>query len=156
MFRWIALLMSHGIVLVIGFALGVYLLPIITAPPGPDQEMVSQVSQSASYSASFQRDLKGSDFLHWGEGKVSLSASQVVHEGALAPGPDYKLYLTKSLVDDEASFLQIKDQSVRIGDIKTFNGFLVNIPTGVDIEQYSAVLVWCETFGEFITAAQYK
>ena len=156
MFRWIALLISHGIVLVIGFALGVYFLPILTAPPGPDQEMVSQVSQSASYSASFQRDLKGSDFLHWGEGKVSLSASQVVHEGALAPGPDYKLYLTKTLVDDEASFLQIKDQSVRIGDIKTFNGFLVDIPQGVDIEQYSAVLVWCETFGEFITAAQYK
>ena len=154
--KFILFLFSHGIVFVGGIALGIYLLPILTAPDSPDAAKLQAEASKAIYQAEFKKDLKGSDFLHWGEGKVSLSASQVVHEGSLAPGPDYKLYLTKTLVDDEASFLQIKDQSVRIGDIKTFNGFLVDIPQGVDIEQYSAVLVWCETFGEFITAAQYK
>ena len=156
MLRWIFLLISHGVVLAVGFALGIYFLPILTAPPAPDQATVAQTTQSALYKASFQRELKGSDFLHWGEGQVSLNAERIVHEGSLAPGPDYKLYLTTQYVEDEAGFLPIKDQSVRVGDVKTFNGFLVDIPAGVDIEKYNTVLVWCETFGEFITAAKYR
>ena len=43
-----------------------------------------------------------------------------------------------------------------IGDVKTFEGFLLDIPAGIDIAQYNTVLVWCEAFDEFITAAQYR
>ena len=32
----------------------------------------------------------------------------------------------------------------------------VSLPDGVDIETYDSILVWCEAFGEFITAATYK
>ena len=156
MFRWIALLISHGIALVIGFALGVYFLPILTAPPGPDQEMVSQVSQSASYSASFQRDLKGSDFLHWGEGTVSVGTKMIVHQGALSPGPDYKLYLTTEFVEDEAGFEALKEKAALVGDIKTFGGFTASVPESVNVENFTTAVVWCETFGEFITAAKYQ
>lgn len=48
-------------------------------------------------------DLRGSDFLHRGEGKISVTPTRIVHEGALAPGPDYKLYLTQVFVEHEAS-----------------------------------------------------
>ena len=45
---------------------------------------------------------------------------------------------------------------VRVGDVKTFNNFLVPVPAGVDPSDYTTVIVWCERFGEFITAAQYR
>lgn len=156
MVRGLVLLISHGAMLGVGFALGIYLLPILTEPQGPAQAELAAAMENAAYSAELTRDLKGSDFLHWGEGTVSVTPTQVVHMGSLAPGPDYKLYLVPEFVDDEASFLAVKDAAVQLGDVKTFDGFIVNIPAGVDIESYSTVLVWCEAFGEFITATKYR
>lgn len=156
MLRWLLLSASHGTVLLIGFALGIYLLPILTAPPSLDRAMLAETAQSALYQAEFQRDLKGSDFLHWGEGTVSVSPTRITHQGNLAPGPDYKLYLVPEFVEDEAEFLAVRDTAQRLGDIKTFDGFLVDVPSTVDIEAYTTVLVWCETFGEFISAAKYR
>ena len=156
MLRWIVLSGTHALMLAIGFALGIYLLPILIAPEGPDSEMLAQTTQSALYRAEFRRDLSGSDFLHWGEGTVGVSPTRITHEGRLAPGPDYKLYLVTEFVEDEEQFLSVRDTAVRIGDIKTFEGFLVEVPAGVDIEAYTTVLVWCESFGEFISAANYR
>ena len=118
--------------------------------------MLTQTAQSALYKTKFKRGLKGNDFLHWGEGRVSLTDKKIVHEGKLAPGPDYKVYLTKVFVEDEAEFLKVKNDAQLIGDVKTFDGFLVSIPDGVNVADYSTVIVWCEAFGEFITAAKYK
>ena len=152
--RRIMLLGSHLTVLAIGFALGVYLLPIIIAPPSVDRAMLADSAKGAQFEASFVRELRGSDFLHWGEGSVSVSASRIVHQGKLAPGPDYKVYLVQRFVEDEATFIPLKDQSVQIGDVKTFDGFIIDIPAGVDVTAYNTVLVWCEAFGGFITAAR--
>lgn len=154
--RWLLLIISHGAVLAIGFALGVYLLPILTAPKSLDRDMLATTAKEALYTAEFTRELKGSDFLHWGEGNLSVTPQKIVHEGKLAPGPDYKLYLLKSFVEDEEQFLKIKDEAQLIGDVKTFDGFLLDVPEGVDVEAYSVALVWCEAFGEFITAAKYR
>jgi hypothetical protein len=138
------------------FALGVYFLPILTAPEAPDATMLEEKAQSALFSAEFTRDLKGSDFLHWGEGKISLTPTEIVHEGRLAPGPDYKVYLVSRFVENEEDFLPLKAEARLVGDVKTFDGFLLNVPDGVDVAQYTTVLIWCETFGEFITAAKYR
>ena len=154
--RLLLLLISHGAMLIIGFGLGIYLLPILTAPPAPDAAVLEQSAQNAQFSAEFSRELRGSDFLHWGEGKVSLTPDKIVHEGSLAPGPDYRVYLVKEFVEDEDEFLPLKDTSPQVGDVKTFGGFIVDVPEGVDITQYNTVLVWCESFGEFITAAKYQ
>ena len=154
--RWLVLLGTHGIVLLVGFALGIYVLPILTEPPAPNRDMLSQKADIALYQTEFLRDLKGNDFLHWGEGQLSVSVREIIHVGELAPGPDYKLYLTKSFVEDEAEFLKIKEEARRIGDVKTFKGFLVNVPEEVDVNAYTTVVIWCEAFGEFITAAKYR
>ncbi|MEO1747110.1 MAG: DM13 domain-containing protein [Pseudomonadota bacterium] len=154
--RWLVLLVTHGLVFAIGFGLGVYLLPILTAPPSVDRQILAESAQDATYQVEFTRDLAGSDFLHWGEGSVSISTSMVVHEGALSPGPDYKLYLVPEFVEDEEGFEALKAQSLQVGDIKTFDGFIVSLPVEADIEAYNTVLVWCEAFGEFITAAKYR
>jgi hypothetical protein len=156
MFRKIFYTLSHLGALAIGFALGIYFLPILIAPLAPDTAMLQQTAQNAVFSTDLRRDLKGSDFLHWGEGKVSLSPTQIVLEGGLAPGPDYKLYLVTAFADDEAGFLPLKADALLVGDIKTFKGFAVPLPEGTDLASYNTVLIWCETFGEFISAGQYR
>ncbi len=156
MLRWIALGVTHAGALAVGFALGVYLLPILTAPKGPDEAAIASASAGAVFSATFTRDLEGSDFLHWGEGEVMITAENIVHKGALSPGPDYKVYLAPSFVETEEAFLAIKDSSRRIGDVKTFDGFIAPLPDGVDPADYTTIVIWCEAFSEFITAAKYR
>ena len=118
--------------------------------------MLQEMAQGALFQAELTRDLRGSDFLHWGEGTISLTETQIVHVGELAPGPDYKLYLVKEFVEHEDEFLPIKADAVQVGDVKTFGGFIVDVPEAVDVSQYTTVLVWCEAFSEFITAAKYR
>lgn len=149
-------LFTHGIALAIGFALGVYFLPVLTAPKSPDASELRDKSQDAAFSAAFTRDLKGSDFLHWGEGTISITDSQIVHMGKLAPGPDYKLYLTTDRAENEAEFNALKSSSVVIGDVKSFGGFVLDLPEDVDPSAYKSVVIWCEAFGEFITSAVYN
>ena len=85
-----------------------------------------------------------------------MSATKIIHQGRLAPGPDYKLYLAAEFVENEEQFLAVKDTAQLLGDIKTFEGFLIDVPPTVDIEAYTTVVVWCETFSEFISAAKYR
>lgn len=150
------LVLSHLSALAIGFALGIYALPILIAPPAPTQDEVHAKSFAACYQGKFRRDLKGSDALHWGEGTVFVGYKHIVFEGTLAPGPDYKLYLSPQFVETEADFERLKPSMLRVGDVKTFRNFVVPIPDGVDAAQYTSIIVWCETFSQFITAARYK
>lgn len=150
------LLITHAGALTVGVALGIYLLPILVEPEGPGAESIAASQSGALFSTSFKRDLKGSDFLHWGEGLLTLSASQAVFEGELSPGPDYYLYLVPTFVEDEAGFLNLKNQSLRIGPVKTFSGFILDLPPNTNLENYSAAVIWCERFGEFISAGQYR
>ena len=94
--------------------------------------------------------------LHWGDGEVSVGARHIGLVGKLAPGPDYKLYLSPEFVETEADFKRLKGAMVRVGDVKTFDNFLVSVPEAVDVRSYTTVIVWCETFGQFITAAKYR
>lgn len=150
------LIVSHLLTLVVGFAAGVYVLPILIAPPSPTPQEIQSSTPAALWTATFRRDLKDSDALHWGEGAVSIGPQAISLVGQLAPGPDYKLYLSHEWVETEADFKRLKPQMVRVGDVKTFNNFIVPVPQGVDPAKFNTVIVWCETFGEFITAAQYR
>ena len=156
MFKLIRILFTHAVALAVGFALGIYLLPVLIAPPAPSNAEVSSSAQGALFSGRFTRDLPGSDFLHWGEGEVSISAKRIAFMGSMAPGPDYQLYLTRELVLTEADFLPVKDDSARIGPVKTFDNFILSIPEGINPADYKALVVWCETFSEFITATAYQ
>ncbi|MDX1498065.1 MAG: hypothetical protein R3352_10945, partial [Salinisphaeraceae bacterium] len=95
------LIISHVAFLAVGFALGIYALPILTAPTGPSDTEVQSIAEQASYSGEFKRDLTGSDLLHWGEGTVFIRPDAVSLMGKLAPGPDYKLYLVPDFVETE-------------------------------------------------------
>ena len=43
-----------------------------------------------------------------------------------------------------------------LGDVKTFENFIVAVPPSVDVSEYDTAVVWCETFSMFITAAKYR
>lgn len=45
---------------------------------------------------------------------------------------------------------------VRVGDVKTFENIVVAVQANIDPAKYTAVIVWCETFGQFIAAAKYS
>ena len=152
----VILLVTHAGCVALGFALGIYLLPILMAPKGPSDTDVAAVMEAAAYSGEFKRDLEGSDFLHGGDGTVSITAQSIALEGKIAPGPDYRLYLSPEFVETEAAFEALKSEMVEVSDVKTFENFLVSVPPTIDPGAYNTVVIWCESFGEFITAAQYR
>jgi len=154
--RILLLSATHILTLGLGFGLGVYFLPILVAPDAPPAAQVQAVMDQARYRTTFVRDLKGSDALHWAQGEVAVGPRQIAFAGKMAPGPDYKVYLTRGFVDNKADFLSIKDSALRIGEVKTFDRFLVDIPDTVDVEDYTTVVVWCERFSQFISAGQYR
>jgi hypothetical protein len=150
------LLVTHLGALAIGFALGVYALPILIAPRAPTEVEIAAQAGSVQHKGMFRRDLKDSDALHWGEGTVSVGAGHIALVGELAPGPDYKLYLSPEFVETEAEFQRLKPRMARVGDVRTFRNFLVPVPGSIDVERYNTVVIWCESFGQFITAARYR
>ena len=150
------LFVTHAAAAFAGFAAGIYVLPILIAPPAPSAAEVAAKAAAAAYTAAFRRDLKDSDAFHWGEGKVTVGRDAITLVGKLAPGPDYKLYLSPAFVETEADFLRLKPRMVRVGEVKTFENFVVPVPANVDPAAYTAVIVWCERFGQFITAAKYR
>ena len=105
MLRWIILSATHGLMLVIGFAGGIYLLPILIAPAGPDE---------ANWSNCAIGDLRADirvilrrDFLH-GARERSAFRNQDHSPGRLAPGPIQALFDCR-FVEDEEQFLALKD-----------------------------------------------
>ncbi len=152
----IILLVTHLTVGAIGFGAGIYALPILIAPTAPSETEITTTSSQAQYSAEFRKDLKDSDSFHWGEGKVSIGSDYITLMGKLAPGPDYKLYLASEFVETEVDFNRLKSTMVRVGDVKTFENFVVEVPAGIKPSEYNTVIIWCETFGEFITSAKYR
>jgi len=150
------LIASHVVAASVGFAVGIYVLPILTAPPGPAVSEVRVAADGTEYSGRFRRDLKDSDAVHWGDGTVFVGRKAISLEGKIAPGPDYKLYLSPEFVETEADFIRLKPNMVRVGDVKTFQNFIVPVPESIDLKAFNTVVVWCESFGQFITAARYR
>jgi len=154
--RILFLIFSHGAVLAIGFALGVYFLPILTAPKSADLSQIEQVVSNPVYKAEFKKGQRGNDFFHWGEGQLVITNNEIALKGKVAPGPDYKIYLTKKFVEHEDEFLPIKQNALYVADLKVFENFIVPLDKKINFEDYNTIIIWCEAFKEFITSAKYK
>ena len=140
----------------IEFGLGVYFLPILIAEKSLDKASITALSDSALRRGTFVRDLPGPVGLHWGDGVIMVNADCIWLDGKIALGPDYRLYLTPKYVETGAGFQNIKAQSIQIGPVKAFENFSRDLPDGVDATKYRAVLIWCEAFEQFITAAELR
>ena len=69
---------------------------------------------------------------------------------------DYKLYLTNEFTQHEDEFFPIKETAQYVAEVKSFENFVVNVPSNVDVSKFNTVVIWCESFNEFITAAKYQ
>ena len=156
LWKVLALLVSHGVVGMVGFAAGIFVLPILIAPEPPSAAEVAAVAGRAAFHGEFRRDLAGSDALHFGEGRVHLATDAVAMEGRLAPGPNYGLYLSPEFVETEADFERVRPRMQRLGRISGFDGFVLPLAEPADLDAHVAVVVWCDSFEQFITAARYR
>lgn len=150
------LLASLLAALATGFAAGIYALPIMIAPPSPSNAMLTQIISEADYTAEFDANISGSDFLHWGEGRLGITGNKVAFIGELAPGPDYRLYLVPEYVNSDKEFLAVKSSALQLGEVNTFKNFLVEFDDGVNFAEYNTLLVWCETFQKYISATRFR
>lgn len=119
-------------------------------------EEIQTVKDNARYNGVFDKNQKGSNAVHWAEGKLYVNDKEIAFEGSVAPGPDYKIYLTKTQANDRESFMKIKEDSLYIGDLKNFGNFKKSLPNGVNIDEYTTVQIWCEKFEQFISSASFK
>ena len=140
--------------LTIGFGLGVYSLPIHTAETGLDDAAITARQSTTEQRGEFHRNLEGSDSLHWGEGIIMVGNNAVWLDGSLSPGPDNRVYFAPIFVETEESLLAITPQSVEVGSVKAFTNFTLQLPDGVNVDEFPAVVIWCEAFSQFITAAE--
>ncbi len=83
-----------------------------------------------------------------------MNANKIWLDGTISAGPDYRLYLAPEFVDDGAGVLAIKAESLQIATVKTFENFTPNLPPAIDLDEYDAVVICCEAFKQFITAAR--
>lgn len=150
------LVTSHLALFGLGFGAGIYMLPILTAEQDATKNDLADVKQNARYTGSFVKTQKGSDAFHWADGKLYVADGEIAFEGSVAPGPDYKIYLTKTQADDRNTFLSIKDKSLYIGDLKNFGNFKKSLPNGINLDEYTTVQIWCERFEQFIGSAKYR
>lgn len=147
---------SHLAIAVFAFMLGIYSLPILMAPADPSASALALSIKNTRYVATIADDLADSDWLHWGKGTFSLGDDYLVFQGELAPGPAYRLYLAKEFIETEEAFLKNKSQMVKVGEVNGFNNTILPIKDGINIEAFNTVIIWCESFDQFITSAQYK
>ncbi len=69
-----------------------------------------------------------------------MTESAIAFEGELAPGPDYKVYLSPKFIETETSLHDSKTELLRVGDVKTFDRFMVELPEGTDLNQFNTVV----------------
>jgi hypothetical protein len=154
--KMVKLILLITVTFLTGFFSGLYALPIISAPASPSMLELATATQNVKHTGQFISSLKDSDLLHFAKGDVSISPNTIAFKGTIAPGPDYKLYLAKEFVETEADFRRLKPDMISIADIKTFDSFIVNVPQNIDVDNFNTVIIWCESFSQFISAAQYR
>jgi hypothetical protein len=152
----ILLASSHIAVAGFAFFMGIYSLPIIMAPADPSSSALALSIKNTRYVATIADDLTDSDWLHWGKGTFSLGDDYIVFQGTLAPGPAYRLFLSPTFVETEKDFNHMKPSMVEIGEINSFANYVLPLNTNIELDNYTTVVVWCEAFNQFITAAQFK
>ena len=72
----------------------------------------------------------------------------------MAPGPDYRLYLSPEFVETEADFNRLKSTMVAVSTVTSFDNFVIELSQPIDYSKYNTAIIWCESFGQFISSAQ--
>lgn len=107
----------------------------------------------------FRENDRGQDALHKGAGavyQVDTAEGRFLQLGpdfTSTPGPDYHVYVSRDTgVDHEDRF--VKANQTELGRlIKGSGASYYKVPGGTE---FQSVTIWCKTFDEFITSADFK
>jgi hypothetical protein len=140
-----------------GVALGFFLFPFVFPPP-PAAEQLTEADRSALLATGTFIHANPSDPIHWGRGKVSVYQRAVFLEAdfEVGPGPKYHVYLVPA-ANIRKEEQVAKAMFVDLGRLRAFKGSQrYPVPAGVDLKNYSSVVIWCEQFSVLISPADLK
>ena len=95
------------------------------------------------------------DPIHYGKGGVSVFPATVfLHEDfEVGPGPKFHVYLVPKPSIRTSGDLD-NAMFVDLGRLRAFKGSQnYAIPAGLNLNQYSSVIIWCEQFSVLISPA---
>lgn len=156
---WIALFV--GLLLgAIGGAGGMlFAYPFLFPPPPVMEKAPESATMAPAASFKFDETSPGRDAVHWanGSGRVYSDGAKTVvrleDDFVAGPGPNYWIYLNTKPVGDEGTF-RADQGRVKIAPLKSFKGGQnYTLPETVQIADYAALTIWCETFAAFISTA---
>lgn len=137
-----------------GIAVGIFVFPFLFPPP-PAAESLAEADRSRLVATGSFIHANPSDPVHWGRGKVSVYERALFLEGdfKVGPGPKYHVYLLPNAkVRSEADVKAATP--VDLGRLRAFEGSQrYPIPSGVKLDGYQSVVIWCEQFGVLISPA---
>lgn len=138
-----------------GIALGFFFFPYVF-PPAPAVEELTEADRTAALFANGTFiHANPSDPIHWGRGKVDVRERVVFlkDDFEVGPGPAFHVYLVpKANIRTNADMDGV--MYVDLGRLRAFKGSQrYPIPAGVNLKDYSSVIIWCERFGVLISPA---
>ena len=137
-----------------GVALGFFFFPFVFPPP-PAAEQLTEADRSAPIATGTFIHANPSDPIHYGKGKVSVYERTAFLEAdfEVGPGPAFHVYLVpKPNIRDAAAVKET--MYVDLGGLRALKGSQrYPIPAGVDLKNYSSVVIWCERFSVLISPA---
>jgi hypothetical protein len=137
-----------------GVALGFFIFPYVFPPPTATEQLADAEHSKLVASGSFIH-VNPSDPVHYGKGRVSVHEHTVFLEPdfEVGPGPAFHAYLVPKASIRSTS--ELKDvMVVDLGGLRAFKGSQqYAIPAGVNLKDYSTVMIWCERFGVLISPA---
>jgi hypothetical protein len=137
-----------------GVALGFFLFPYVFPPP-PATEQLTDADLASPVAGGTFIHANPSDPIHWGRGKVSVHERAVFLQDdfEVGPGPAFHVYLVpKANIRSNADMDGV--MYVDLGRLRAFKGSQrYAIPAGVNLKDYSSVIIWCERFGVLISPA---
>ena len=153
--RAIAIFVFGGVLgTAFGVALGFFIFPYVFPPPAATEQLADAERSKLVASGTFVH-ANPSDPVHYGKGRVSVYEHTLFLEPdfEVGPGPAFHVYLVPKASIRSSS--DLKDvMFVDLGGLRAFKGSQrYVIPSGVNLNDYQSVIIWCERFGVLISPA---
>jgi hypothetical protein len=152
--RWLIAFLIGGILGTgLGVVLGFFLFPFVFPPPPAMEELTVEITSRIARGQFIHAN--PNDPIHYGEGEVSVFPDSVfLHaDFEVGPGPKFHVYLVPKAPIRSSSDLG-DAMFVDLGRLRAFKGSQnYAIPAGLDLKQYSSVIIWCEQFSVLISPA---
>ena len=155
MWRSIAIFLAGGVLgTAFGVAVGFFVFPYVFPPPEAMDTLTAKEQTTVVARGTFIH-ANPSDPIHYGRGMVTVYDEVVFLEPdfEVGPGPAFHVYLVPRAQIRESADVK-GTMFVDLGKLRAFKGSQkYSIPAGVNLRNYSSVVIWCAEFGVLISPA---